>query len=65
MIAVKICSRLLLPQLESDSHLYELITIVSSCYIQTVAGPKLRVTYTPFPLQMAAIKLIHSSMVSC
>lgn len=63
MIAVKICSRLLLPQLESDSHLYELITILSSCYIQTVAGPKLRVTYTP--LQMAAIKLIHSSMVSC
>lgn len=65
MIAVKICSRLLLPQLESDSHLYELITILSSCYIQTVAGLKLRVTYTPFPLQMAAIKLIHSSMVSC
>lgn len=63
MIAVKICSRLLLPQL--DSHLYELITILSSCYIQTVAGPKLRVTYTPFPLQMAEIKLIHSSMVSC
>lgn len=26
-----------MPQLESDSHLHELITILSSCYIQTVA----------------------------